>query len=71
MKICQHGAKIFNKTCSFEGSIGLLPSFLLSHQKNVCNRSLVNNHQLMKICQHGAGIFNKMCSFQVSIGLSW
>ena len=59
MKILQQGAKIFNKTCSFEGSIGLLPSFLLSHQKNVCNRSLV------KIHQHGAEIFKKTCSFKV------
>ena len=25
MKICQHGANIFNKTGSFEVSIGLLP----------------------------------------------
>ena len=25
MKMCQHGAEIFNKTCSFEDSIGMLP----------------------------------------------
>ena len=29
MKIHQHGAKIFNKKCSFEVSIGLLPHIVL------------------------------------------
>ena len=29
MKICQHGVKIFNKTCSFEVSIELLPLTLI------------------------------------------
>ena len=49
--------------CSFDISIGLLPSFQLSYQKNLCYRSL------MKICQHGVEIFNKTCSFEVSIGV--
>ena len=49
-KSAQHGAKIFNKTCSEasivqlsqqknEASIGLLPSFWSSNQKNACYRS--------------------------------
>ena len=63
MKIHQHGAKILDKTCSFEVSKGLLHSSQLSHQKNPFYKGL------MKICQHGAKIFNKMCSFEVSIGL--
>ena len=63
MNILQHGAKIFNKMCSFEVSIGLLFSFHLSYEKNPYYRSF------MKICQHGAKIFNKMCSFEVSIRL--
>ena len=63
MRICQHGAKIFIKMCSFEVSKGLMPSFQSSHQKNHCYGSFI------KICQHGAKIFNKMCSFEVSIGL--
>ena len=49
--------------CSFEVSIGLLPSFQLSDQKNPCYR------RFMKIHQQGAKIFKKMCSFEVSIGL--
>ena len=63
MKVCQHGAKILDKMCSFEVSIGLLLSFQLSHQKILCYRSLV------KIHQYAAKIFNKTCSFEVSIGL--
>ena len=59
----QHGAKIFNKMCSFKVSIGLLPLLLSSHQKNTCYRSFI------RICQHAAKIFIKMCSFEVSIGL--
>ena len=27
MKICQHGAELFNRTCSFEVSIGCYPHF--------------------------------------------
>ena len=63
MKICQQGAKICNKTFTFEVSTGFCPSFGLSHQKTPCYRSLVN------INQHGAEIFNKTCSFQFSIEL--
>ena len=61
MKICQHGAEIFNKMCSFEISIGFYPSFQSSHQKNPCYRGLI------KICKHGAEMFNKMCTFEESI----
>ena len=63
MKICHHGAKIFNKTYSFEVSIGLLPLILIVSSKELLYRSL------MKICQQGTEIFNKTCSFEVSIGL--
>ena len=53
MKIHQHEAKIFNKMYSFEASIGLLPSFQLSHQKNPFYSSLI------KIHLHGAEIVKK------------
>ena len=33
VKICQHGAKIFNKMSSFEVSIGLLPLILIVSSK--------------------------------------
>ena len=64
MKICHHGAKIFNKTYSFEVSIGLLPLILIVSSKVLLYRSLMTIH-----CQQGTEIFNKTCSFEVSIGL--
>ena len=64
MKIHQHGAEIFTKTCNFEVSIGSLnPYFNCPIKRIPCYRSL------MKIHQHGAEIFNKTCSFEVSVGL--
>ena len=63
MKIHQHGAKIFNKMCSFEVTIGLVPLISIISSKESMLRSL------LKIHQHGPKIFDKMCSFKVSIGL--
>ena len=63
MKIHQHGAEIFNKICSFEVSIGLLPLISILSSKQSLLKSL------MKIYQHGAEIFHKTCSFEVGIGL--
>ena len=63
MKFYQQGAEIFNKTYSFEISIGMLPLILIVSSKNPWYRSLV------KIHQNGATIFNKTCSFEVSIRL--
>ena len=45
MKIHQQGAKKFNKTCSLEVSIELLPLILIVSSKKSCQR------ELMKICQ--------------------
>ena len=43
MRICQHGAKIFNKTCSFEVSIGMLPLILnVSSKESLLLRSCEN-----------------------------
>ena len=47
MKIHQQGAKKFNKTCSLEDSIELLPLILIVSSKNSFQR------ELMKICQEG------------------
>ena len=55
MKIHQHGAKIFNKMCSFEVSRGVLPHISIVSSKE----SLLE----AKISQPGAKIF------EVSIGL--
>ena len=63
MKMHQQAAKIFNKTFTFEVSIGCLPLISIVSSKNPYYRHPVEIHQ------HGAKIFTKMCSFEVSIGL--
>ena len=49
--------------CTFEVSIGMFPSFWLSHEKNPCYEKSHENP-----CQHGAEIFNKLCTFEATIG---
>ena len=65
MKICQHGAKIFNKMCSFEVSIRVLSLILIVSS----TESLLYIKGLVKIHQHGTMIVNQMCIFEVSIGV--
>ena len=57
MKICQHGAEIFNKMCSFEVSIGLLPliSIFLATEPLLYNITLCSGMQVLWCLQKDNG----------------
>ena len=62
MKICKHGTKIFNKTCSFEVSIVFLaPCF-----DHLIQRIPVIEVSLKSVIKE-LRIFKITCSFEISI----